>query len=148
MLVLLPPVQTVAEKLEEGGFSVLISLLVETGLLDVLTSPAQDAFTLFAPTNAAFFALGDSTIDALRADLPTLTDVLLYHVAPGIVGSGDLTRIPNLPTFLANNFIMISGGGTLLNSVTRFEGVDNLARDGVVHVIDSVLIPLTMGDPQ
>ena len=132
-------------QLAEGAddFSILTAALKATGLDGALGHPA-DNYTVFAPTNAAFEALGQDTINALLADPDALRNILLLHVLPGTVF--DAAAFGNILGF----DIGAGNGGTLNVTATdnglAVNGVDIIAADimtgnGIVHVIDQVLIP-------
>lgn len=142
--VLLPPVQTIFELAQSNGFETLVAALVTAGLDTVLDG--EDPYTVFAPTDAAFAALGQATIDALLGDVPMLTKVLLYHVTNGYLGSGELPGIGTIET-LAEADIEVSENGKRLNGNVLFETTDIIATNGVVHVIDAVLIPPALDGP-
>ena len=106
-------------------------------------------FTVFAPTDAAFEKLGQATLDSLLGDIPTLTNILLYHVANGYVGSGNLVGLNSVESLAEEGAsIVVSTNGQRLNGNTRFISTDLIATNGVVHVIDTVLIPPNLNDPQ
>ncbi|MGC9472163.1 MAG: fasciclin domain-containing protein, partial [Bacteroidales bacterium] len=99
-------------------------------------------FTVFAPTDAAFAALPDGTLDALLAD-PSgdLTDILLYHVVAGKAMSADLSDGQEITTVLGDNIVVtINADGVFINDA-KVAVADIEARNGVVHVIDEVLLP-------
>jgi uncharacterized surface protein with fasciclin (FAS1) repeats len=99
-------------------------------------------FTVFAPTDAAFSALPAGTIDALLAD-PSgdLTDILKYHVVAGKAYSTDLSNGQEITTLLGKNVtVTINSNGVFINDA-KVTVVDVEAKNGVVHVIDAVLIP-------
>lgn len=145
--VLLPPLRDVAGIATDDGFEILLEALGATELLTVLEGAGP--FTLFAPTDAAFNKLGTPTIDALFADLPTLTNILMYHVTNGYIGSGMLGELQSIETLAEGGArISVRENGKVLNGNTKLTMTDILATNGVVHVIDTVLIPPAMGDPQ
>jgi len=109
------------------------------GLVNVLkTGP----FTIFAPSDAAFAKLGTSTINSLLAD-PSgrLAEILKYHVVPGIVTKQEL-KGGYIPTVFGPSIkVDISSSGSFLNGVSKIGAANILASNGVIHVIDTVLIP-------
>lgn len=144
--VLLPPaLDVVGVANNNADFSILVELIIKAGYLDILSGVGP--FTVFAPTNAAFLKLGQATIDALKEDLDALTNVLLYHVTSGYLGSGQLVGGPEIVTLADGATIRVRSNGLVLNDVARFELTDIIATNGVVHVIDTVLIPPAMSDP-
>ena len=137
---ILLPVETVVDVAIDNGFSTLTTAVVTAELLPALTNPLA-LFTVFAPTNAAF----DNLAAALGTDLagilanPELADILLYHVVNGEVLSTDLTNgaVATLNgqsvTINLMSGVMVNNANVILADVTS----DN----GVVHVIDAVLVP-------
>ena len=101
--VILPPsaTDTFVDILELPIFSILNSLLDQAGLTETLAG--GEAFTFFAPTDAAFEALGPDALANLQADTEALADVLLYHVVPGIYLNDEFETISELPTLEGNN---------------------------------------------
>jgi transforming growth factor-beta-induced protein len=145
--VLLPPVQDITEIAASNGFDILVDLLTTANLIDVLAGDGP--FTIFGPSDAAFLALGENTIAALKEDIPTLTNVLLYHVTTGYLGSGELPGIGSIETLAEGGAkIMVRPNGKTLNGNTEFEMTDIIATNGVVHVVDKVLIPPSLNDPE
>lgn len=124
-----------------GNFNTLVAAVAAAGLVDTLKTPGP--FTVFAPTDAAFDALPAGTIDALLAD-PTgdLTDILLYHVVVGKALSSDLSNRLPVTTVLGENIcVYIDSDGTVYINDAVVIIADIEASNGVIHVIDSVLLP-------
>jgi uncharacterized surface protein with fasciclin (FAS1) repeats len=132
---------------ESGEFSTLIAALSCTGLVPALDGKGQ--YTVFAPTDAAFANLGlnkDNVCSALPKD--TLTSVLLYHVAPGERFSGDVVSSERIRT-LSKGFlfpVLMDGSayirdGSSATSDAKIVAVDIEATNGVIHVIDHILLP-------
>jgi transforming growth factor-beta-induced protein len=131
--IILPPGDDIVETaIAAGSFDTLAAALTAAGLVDDLQ--AKGPFTVFAPTDAAFAELAAvPSGDALR-------DVLLYHVVSGAVGSGDLVA-GSVPTLLSGESLSVSlaeGVGIDTASVTQ---ANIITKNGVIHVVDSVLIP-------
>lgn len=124
----------------DARFSTLVTAIEAAGLDDELSGTT--AFTLFAPTNAAFDALPDGVLDGLLADPDALADVLLYHVTSGQVLSTDLSNGQVVNTLLTGETltITITGGTVEVNAATVTQA-DLLASNGAIHVIDAVLVP-------
>ncbi len=146
--VLLPPADTtdktiVEIALEDGRFTTLVAALQAAELVDTLKG--EGPFTVFAPTDEAFAKLPAGTIEALLADIPQLTDILLYHVVPGKVMAADVLTLDGqeVETALAGKMIMIKidGDKVLLNQDVLVIITDIEAANGVIHVIDTVLLP-------
>ena len=128
----------------EGEFTILEDALIEAGLVDALTDPEAE-FTVFAPTDAAFEKLlGDYglTAEELLASGELLKNVLLYHVVSGTVMSSDLIDGP-VETLLEENIIIDAGNFKVNDSNILVDDklFDLEADNGVVHVIDQVLLP-------
>ena len=135
--VILPPTQTIVEiAAANPAFSTLVTALEATELDEVLSGPGP--FTVFAPTDDAFDLLPPGAIPALLADLEELTDILLYHVVSGRVRSGDLE---------AGRIITVQGAAAeIALTPPTIDGVtisvtDIEASNGIIHVIDAVLLP-------
>lgn len=144
--VLLPPSATdtiVDIALANPEFSTLVDLLSKAGLVDVLQGDGP--FTVFAPTNDAFSKLPAGTVDFLvdPNNVDSLVDVLTYHVVNGIAVSGSLKEGQKIKTVLGSK-VSVSLDPTRINSAL-VTTADILASNGVIHVIDSVLIPPTIG---
>lgn len=122
-----------------AGFSILVSLLERANLVDTLSKDSADGkgYTVFAPTNDAFDKLGDVNLTDEQ-----LRQVLLYHVIAGTVTSDQLSDGQVVPTLNGQNLtVSINGGSVTLNGDVGVTGVDNFASNGVVHIIDTVLVP-------
>lgn len=132
-----------------SNFSTLVSAVVKANLVDVLNGKRQ--FTVFAPTNAAFDAAaeavlgagntGTDLVDAL--DVDSLTQILLYHVAPGERFSETVLTSERIRT-MAKDFVMVDGTTLVGNNSSAnlvVDLIDLQASNGVVHVIDFVLLP-------
>jgi len=139
--VLIPPTTTVADVvINSPDHNTLEAALGAAGLVETLQG--EGPFTVFAPTDAAFDALPDGTVDALLAD-PTgdLTTVLLYHVLGADVRSTDLTDGQTATTLNAQDIIVtINTDGVFINDA-KVSTADIVTDNGVVHVLDGVLIP-------
>ena len=141
--VILPPAdpstQTIVGNLvAQGNFTTLVAAVQEAGLVDTLNNSGP--FTLFAPTDAAFAKLPAGTVNALLADIPTLTDILLYHVVSGAqVLSSQVTAGP---VTMANGdqATLSTEGGIKINDA-KVTGADWRSSNGVIHIIDTVILP-------
>ncbi|GIK72756.1 MAG: hypothetical protein BroJett021_17440 [Chloroflexota bacterium] len=123
-----------------GGFSTLLTAVSEAGLVEALSG--EGPFTVFAPTDEAFAALPEGTIESLLADPQgALTDILLYHVVSGKVMSSDLSDGMTAATLQgAPITITIADGVVKVNDATVI-APDIEASNGVIHVIDAVILP-------
>ncbi|MCS6827207.1 MAG: fasciclin domain-containing protein [Caldilinea sp.] len=123
-----------------GSFNTLVAAVQAAGLVDALRGAGP--FTVFAPTDDAFAKLPAGTIDALLAD-PTgdLTQILLYHVVPGKVMSTDLSDGLEASTLQGGTVVFTLGDGGAKVNDANIVAADIEASNGVIHVIDSVLLP-------
>ena len=139
--VILPP-SIVNIAIDNANFSILVQAVVKAGLVEALS--AEGPFTVFAPTNDAFTALfntlGVSGIDALTSE--QLTPILLYHVVQGNVLASQVTS-GDVPTLNEGSFIsiMVSNLGVKLNESSNVIATDVQGSNGVIHAIDSVILP-------
>jgi transforming growth factor-beta-induced protein len=133
--VILPPNLVEAATLA-GGFSTLAGALTKVGLVDTLKG--KGPFTVFAPTDAAFAALPKGTVEGLSD--AELKNVLLYHVVGGNVLSTDLKAGP-VDTLDAGNQVQVSLGAGVKVNDSKVVVADIVATNGVIHVIDAVLLP-------
>lgn len=129
-----------------GGFTTLVAALQATGLDEVLADLSTE-FTVFAPSDAAFALLGEDTINALIADPDTLANILLYHVIPGatILQDAAVTvaqSADSLVTMANEQQTALSlSGSTLYVNKSAVSLTDVMASNGVIHVIDQVILP-------
>jgi uncharacterized surface protein with fasciclin (FAS1) repeats len=136
--VILPESRSIAEiAVEDGSFETLVAALDAAGLVETLSGEGE--FTVFAPTDDAFAALPEGTVEALLADIPALTDILLFHVADGKLMASDVLSRSIIPT-LQGQFLDVDAENLTINgagiAVTDIE-----ASNGVIHVIDAVVLP-------
>jgi len=142
--VILPESRDIVDiAVEDGRFTTLVAAVQAADLVDTLKS--EGPFTVFAPTDEAFAALPAGTLDALLADIPALTNILLYHVVPGKVMAADVVALDgqSAETALAGQSIsiMVDGENVILNERVNVIITDIEASNGVIHVIDAVLLP-------
>lgn len=134
------PNETVVDIALDNGFTALAAAVVTAELMPALTDPFAD-YTVFAPTNQAF----DDLATALGTDLngvlahPELADILLYHVVSGTVLSTDLSN-GNVPTLNGQEITVDLTSGVMINT-SNVTTADLTVDNGVVHVIDAVLVP-------
>jgi len=138
------PNETVVDVALDNGFSTLATAVITAELLPALTDPFME-YTVFAPTNEAFDALaaGLNTDIAGLLALETLSDILLYHVVSGTVLSTELAN-GDVPTLNGLSVTIDLTNGVMVNSAT-VTSADIAADNGVVHVIDGVLLPIPAG---
>ncbi|NNE15152.1 MAG: T9SS type A sorting domain-containing protein [Saprospiraceae bacterium] len=142
--VLLPPTVTVVDVVVNSpDHTILEAAVIAADLAGTLSGDGP--FTLFAPTDDAFSALPDGTIDALLADpAGTLTDILLYHAIAGDIRSTDLVDGTSAATINGKDVnITIDSNGVFINDA-QVTVADIVTDNGVVHVIDAVLLPPTV----
>jgi len=122
-----------------GNFKTLTEAVTAAGLVDTLSGPGP--FTVFAPTDEAFAKVPKGVLDALMANKTLLTAVLTYHVVPGAVMSSDLKDGMSVKTVEGSDVkIAISPAGVMVNNAKVIQP-DIMASNGVIHVIDSVILP-------
>ena len=124
-----------------GSFETLVAAVEAAGLVDVLEGDGP--FTVFAPSDEAFGKLPDGTIQSLL--LPENRDqliaILTYHVVPGRLLAEDVLASTTLTTVQGGDLTISLDGGTPMVNGSVIVGTDVLASNGVIHVIDSVLLP-------
>ena len=123
----------------DGRFTFLVGALQAAGLVETLQGPGP--FTVFAPLDDAFGKLPADTVAALQADVTALTDVLLYHVLPGSVMAADVTALESADTVQGASVAITVDGDAVRVNDAQVVVADIVAANGVIHVIDSVLIP-------
>ncbi|GAB4185351.1 MAG: fasciclin domain-containing protein [Coleofasciculaceae cyanobacterium] len=122
-----------------GSFSTLVAAIKAAKLVDTLKGAGP--FTVFAPTDEAFAKLPDGTVDALLKDIPKLKKILTYHVVSGKVMAADVVKLNSAKTVEGSDVkIDASNGGVKVNDAT-VSTPDVGADNGVIHIIDTVLIP-------
>ncbi|MBD2243481.1 fasciclin domain-containing protein [Nostoc sp. FACHB-888] len=122
-----------------GNFNTLVKAAEAANLIEMLKSPGS--FTLFAPTDEAFANLPEGTLDSLLQDIPKLKKIVAYHVASGDVRSDDLVQINEAETFEGSIVAIESADGKIKVNNANVVKTDILTDNGVIHVIDAVLIP-------
>lgn len=133
--------QTIAQIVETNpNFSTLLAALKAADLVKTLSGPGP--FTVFAPTNQAFAKIPKADLDKLLADKAALTKVLTYHVVAGRVPSSEVVKLKEAKTVQGQSVsIAVSDGSVILNGYSKVTMVDIPASNGVIHVIDTVLLP-------
>jgi uncharacterized surface protein with fasciclin (FAS1) repeats len=120
-------------------FSTLVKLVKSAGLAGTLS---KGSYTVFAPTNAAFAKVPKSTLAALGKDKAKLKAVLLYHVVKGRVPASSVVKLTSAKTVNgARVRIKVKGGSVYLNSTRKVLKTDVKASNGIIHVINGVLLP-------
>jgi uncharacterized surface protein with fasciclin (FAS1) repeats len=105
------------------------------------TLKGEGPFTVFAPTDEAFAKLPAGTIDALLADIPKLRAILTYHVVPGEVLAADVTKLNSAKTVSGEALAIKVVGKEVMVNKAKVVKADIAATNGVIHVIDTVLLP-------
>jgi uncharacterized surface protein with fasciclin (FAS1) repeats len=133
------PTMNIVELAESSGsFTTLLAAAEAAGLAEALSTAEV---TVFAPTDEAFAALPEGTVEALLADTEKLSAILQYHVVPGTVTAAELVTMPAATTLQGETLeVSTDGAGVMVNDATVLQG-DVMATNGVIHVIDTVLMP-------
>jgi len=127
---------------EAGSFKTLVAALEATDLVGTLSGQGHGSFTVFAPTDEAFAKLPPGTVESLLKDPPALKKILLYHVVAGAVPASQVVGLSSAQTLNGQSVtISVVNGTVYLNGTTKVAQTDVMARNGLIHVIDAVLIP-------
>lgn len=122
-----------------GSFNTLAKALTAAGLVETLKGTGP--FTVFAPTDEAFAKLPAGTLEKLLADKKALTEVLTYHVVAGKVSAADVSKLSSAKTVQgADVSVHVMGGKVMINDANVVKA-DVGASNGVIHVIDKVILP-------
>ena len=124
-----------------GSFKTLAAALTAAGLVDTLNSAGP--FTVFAPTDDAFAKLPEGTVDKLLKDVPKLTAILTYHVLSGKVMAADVMKMDGKTAKTVNgaDLKITTQDGVNLNGSVHVTKTDIDCSNGVIHVVDAVLMP-------
>lgn len=122
-----------------GSFNTLASLLTEAGLVETLKGAGP--FTVFAPTDAAFAKIPAADLNALKADKEKLKKVLLYHVLASKVPAADAPANADVATVATQTVKIVKENGAVKVNNATVTTADVMAQNGVIHVIDTVLMP-------
>ena len=121
-----------------AGFETLSTAIAAAGLEEVLTD--EGPFTVFAPTDEAFAKLPEGTVEALLNDKEALKQVLLYHVVSGEVTASDVVKLDKAEMLNGQYVTIDTKDGVKVNDANVIK-TDIKAENGIIHVIDTVLIP-------
>jgi uncharacterized surface protein with fasciclin (FAS1) repeats len=135
------PEQNIVQVASSAGFNTLVTAVKAAGLVDALSGTGP--FTVFAPTDAAFAKLPAGTLDALLKDPQKLAAILKYHVVAGKVMAADVIKANGAKPATLNGAtldIQVKGGMVHVNSASVTKA-DVVASNGVIHVIDTVVLP-------
>jgi uncharacterized surface protein with fasciclin (FAS1) repeats len=121
-----------------GSFTTLVAAVKAAGLVETLKGTGP--FTVFAPTDEAFAKLPKGTVDDLLKDIPKLKKILTYHVVAGKVMAADVVKLKSATTVEGSDVKIDASSGVKINSST-VTTPDVAADNGVIHIIDTVLMP-------
>ena len=121
-----------------GSFKTLVAAVQVAGLADTLSGPGP--FTVFAPTDEAFAELPAGTVQGLLNDIPKLTKILTFHVVPGKLMAADVIKLTSAKTVQGQDVTIASANGVMINGA-RVITPNVEADNGVIHVIDRVILP-------
>jgi len=124
-----------------GSFKTLAAALTAANLVDTLKGAGP--FTVFAPSDEAFAKLPAGTVESLLTDIPKLTSILTYHVVAGAVMASDVVAMDGQSANTLNGATLAvsTKDGVKLNGTSTVVKTDIVCTNGVIHVIDSVLLP-------
>jgi len=130
-----------------GCFKKLVAAVTAASLTQTLKGPMP--FTVFAPSDEAFAKLPEGTVEALLKDIPKLKSILTYHIVVGkVLASAVMTMDGKDATSVQGEKIRIStGNGVKLNGKSTVSKTDILCSNGVIHIIDSVIMPPSLDKP-
>jgi uncharacterized surface protein with fasciclin (FAS1) repeats len=123
-----------------GTFNTLVTALEATDLVGTLSGQGKGPFTVFAPTDEAFSRLPAGTLESLLANPEQLKKILLYHVVAGEYRANAVVAQSSLATVNGQSLTISTSGGVKVND-SNVIATDVAARNGVIHVIDAVLLP-------
>ncbi|WP_310486629.1 fasciclin domain-containing protein [Chamaesiphon sp. VAR_69_metabat_338] len=121
-----------------GSFTTLVAAVKAAGLVDTLKGAGP--FTVFAPTDEAFAKLPAGTVESLLKDIPKLTKILTYHVVAGKVMAADVVKLKSAKTVEGSEVKIDASNGVKIND-SKVVTPDVAADNGVIHIIDTVLLP-------
>jgi uncharacterized surface protein with fasciclin (FAS1) repeats len=123
-----------------GTFKTLLAAAEAAGLVETLQG--EGPYTVFAPTDDAFAALPEGTLDSLLADPEALKKILLYHVVSGSVAAADVVGLTSADSVEGSPIaVAVKDGTVYLNDTAQVTATDIPASNGVIHVIDQVILP-------
>ncbi|NTU38613.1 fasciclin domain-containing protein [Vibrio diabolicus] len=126
---------------ENGSFNTLVAAVKAADLVDTLKG--EGPFTVFAPTDDAFAKLPDGTIDMLLMpeNKDKLVSILTYHVVPGKVMAADVVKLDKVTTVQGQDVMIKTMGDKVMVNGANVMATDVKAKNGVIHVIDTVIMP-------
>ena len=138
-----PPAEATADIIETakaaGSFNTLAAAIEAAGLTETLKG--EGPFTVFAPTDEAFAKLPEGTVETLLKDKEKLAMILKYHVVPGEVSAKQAMKISEAKTVADKSLPISTSGGKVMVKNATVTQADIQASNGVIHVIDAVLLP-------
>lgn len=123
---------------QAGSFNTLVQAVQAAGLVETLRG--EGPFTVFAPTDEAFAQIPQDTLQVVLANKEQLSAILTYHVVPGKLMAADVVRSSQLPTVQGQNITVNTEGGVKVDDANVIQ-TDIEADNGVIHVIDKVIMP-------
>jgi len=123
---------------QAGSFKTLVQAVQAAGLVETLNGTGP--FTVFAPTDDAFAQIPQETLQAVLADKEKLTAILTYHVVPGKLMAADVVNSTRLQTVQGQSITVSTEGGVRVDDANVIQ-TDIEADNGVIHVIDRVIMP-------
>jgi uncharacterized surface protein with fasciclin (FAS1) repeats len=123
----------------DGRFKMLVTAVKAAGLVETLKGDGP--YTVFAPTDDAFAKLPPGTVEGLLEDIPTLKNILLYHVVPGKVMSSAVVNLDDADTALGEKIMIKVADGKVMVNDAQVIITDIEASNGIIHVVDSVILP-------
>ena len=121
-----------------GNFKTLVTAIQAAGLVDTLSGAGP--FTVFAPTDEAFAKIPKETLDNILADKDKLTDILTYHVITGKVMASDVAKMNSSLTLQGKSLLFNTINGPMVNNANIIKA-DIECDNGIIHIIDTVLMP-------
>lgn len=137
-----PKMDIVDTAIQNGNFTTLVSALTEAELVETLRGPGP--FTVFAPTDDAFGKIDPAVLADLVADKPNLTKVLTFHVVSGKYLAADVIGMEKLTSLEGSDLVIDVSGSAVKIDVAEIVITDIECSNGVIHVIDTVMIPPTV----
>ena len=125
-----------------GTFKTLAAAVTAAGLVDTLKSAGP--FTVFAPSDEAFAKLPAGTVEGLLKDIPKLTSILTYHVVAGKVMAADVVKVESAQTVEGESVKVTVNGDAVMIDKANVVKTDIVCDNGVIHVIDSVILPKSL----
>ncbi len=133
-----PKADIVDTAVKAGSFNTLVTAIKAAGLVDTLKG--KGPYTVFAPTDEAFAKVPADALNGLLADKEALRKVLLYHVVAGKVTADQVVTMKSAPTAQGSNVMIDASNGVMINNA-KVAKADIMTSNGVIHVIDTVLMP-------